>query len=167
MQAESQVSRDPKDVEKVRSVMEDIDIAMVTTHDAAASGRLTSRPLSTQVAEEDGDVLFLTQRHSSFVRDITADPHVNVAYAGKDAWVSLAGEATVVEDRALVEKLWSTGAALFLEGDAQNPDNVVVRVHGDTAELWGGKSAVGKAIGIVRAVTGNREDTGTTVVDLP
>lgn len=160
-------STNPKDLEKLREIMGDIDVAMVTTRDAAEPGRLISRPLSTQLAETDGDVLFLTERGSSFVRDITADPHVNVAYAGKGAWVSLAGRARVVDDRALVEKLWSTGSALFMEGGPDNPENVVVRVEGDTAELWGGQSKVATAVKMVRAMTGNRDDDGTKVIDLP
>ncbi|GAB3708948.1 pyridoxamine 5'-phosphate oxidase family protein [Mariniluteicoccus flavus] len=159
------LSTDPKDVEQIRSLMEDIDIAMVTTHDASAD-RLISRPLSTQMAEEDGDVLFLTTRSSSFVRDITVNPQVNVAYTSKKAWISVAGEARVVEDRALVEKLWSAGASAFMEGGPENPDNVVVRVHGDTAELWGGGSLVGLAVKMVRGMVGNKDDDGTKVVDL-
>lgn len=160
-------STDPKDLNKLREIIDDIDIAMVTTHDAGDAARLISRPLSTQVAESDGDVLFLTERSSSFVRDIAADPQVNVAYAGKGAWVSLSGRAQLVEDRALVEKLWSTGSSLFLEGGPENPENVVVRVEGDTAELWGGQSKVATAVKMVRAMTGNRDDDGTTVIDLP
>ncbi|GAB3624178.1 pyridoxamine 5'-phosphate oxidase family protein [Mariniluteicoccus endophyticus] len=160
-------STDPKDLEQLRKVIEGVDIAMVTTHDADDPTRLVSRPLSTQTTETDGDVLFLTQRSGSFVRDITRDPQVNVAYAGKGVWVSLAGRAQVVEDRALVEQFWSAGAAAFMEGGPENPDNVVVRVEGDTAELWGGQSKVATAVKMVRAMTGNRDDDGTKVIDLP
>ena len=67
------VSTDPDEVRKVHELIESMDIAMLTTVDSSSShGRLTSRPLSTQVAEEDGDVLFLVRDSSAVVRDVEA-----------------------------------------------------------------------------------------------
>ena len=132
------ISDAPEDVATVHDLIDGMDVAMLTTLDATSPGRLTSRPLSTQRAEEDGDVLFLVRGRSPVVRDIEAHPQVNVAYASAKAWVSLAGTATVVRDRALVEQLWSKGASAFMEGGPENPDNVVLRVTGDTAPPWSG-----------------------------
>ncbi|MCK0113100.1 pyridoxamine 5'-phosphate oxidase family protein [Ornithinimicrobium sp. F0845] len=163
------VSDDPQDVAQVHDLISGMDVAMVTTVDSSSpDGRLTSRPLSTQVAEEDGDVLFLVRRSSPVASDVQVDPRVNVAYSSKKAWVSLAGVATLVEDRALVERLWSKGAEVFMEGGPQNPDNVVLRVTGDTAHYWGGSSFVGTAVSTLRALTGRAEgEPSSTVVDLP
>lgn len=162
------VSNDPEEVAKVHKIISDMDVAMLTTVDATSPGRLTSRPLSTQRSEADGDVLFLVRDRSPVVRDVEANPQVNVAYSSMKAWVSLAGTATVVRDRALVEELWSKGASAFMEGGPENPDNVVLRVDGDTAEYWGGESLVGTAVSTLKAVTGREdEDSGATVVELP
>lgn len=165
------VSSDPEDVEKVRSLMEDMDIAMLTTTDSSSlDHRLTSRPLSTQIAEDDGDVLFLVRRSSAVARDVLANPQVNVAYASSKAWVSLAGTARVIEERALVEKLWTRGADAFMEGGPENPDNVVLKVSGDTATYWGGSSLIGTAVQTVRSMTIGKDDEdtgGPTVVELP
>lgn len=164
------ISDDPADVQKVYELISGMDIAMVTTVDSSsAEGRLTSRPLSTQVAEEDGDVLFLVRRSSPVAADVLADARVNVAYSSMKAWVSLAGTATLVEDRALVERLWSKGADMFMEGGPDNPDNVVLRVSGDTAHYWGGESLVGTAVSAVKAMTGRKDDDepSSTVVELP
>lgn len=74
------VTSDPEMVEKLHDVIDGMDVAMVSTRDSSdPNGRLTSRPLSTQRQEDTGDVLFLTRRSSAFVRDILADPKVNVA----------------------------------------------------------------------------------------
>lgn len=164
------LSTDPDDVRTVHKIIEDTDIAMVTTTDAAsAEGRLTSRPLTTQVAEEDGDVLFLVRDDSAVVRDVQANPQVNVAYASSKAWVSLAGSASVVRDRAVVEELWTKASGAFLDGGPQDPHNVVLKVRGDTAEYWGGPSLVGTVVKTLRAVTGRADDSesGPKVVDLP
>ncbi|GAB3694501.1 pyridoxamine 5'-phosphate oxidase family protein [Corynebacterium nasicanis] len=159
------------DVQKVHEIMSGMDIAMLTTVDSSSEvGRLTSRPLSTQVHEEDGDVLFLVRASSAVAADVAANPQVNVAYSSMKAWVSLAGEAEIITDRALVEKLWSKGADAFMEGGPDNPDNVVLKVHGDTAEYWGGESLVGTVVSTIRSVlgrSGDDDDTGAKVVDLP
>ena len=163
------VTDDPEEVAKVHEIISGMDVAMLTTVDATSPGRLTSRPLSTQRAEEDGDVLFLVRDRSPVVRDVEANPQVNVAYSSAKAWVSLAGTATVVRDRDLVEQLWSKGASAFMEGGPDNPDNVVLRVSGDTAEYWGGGSLVGTVVSTVKAIVGRQddEDAGPTVVELP
>lgn len=166
------VTSDPEAVAKAHRIMSDMDIAMLTTIDSgSADGRLTSRPLSTQVHEEDGDVLFLVRASSAVADDVRAHPQVNVAYSSTKAWVSLAGDASLVTDRALVERLWSKGADLFMEGGPENPDNVVLKVSGDTVTYWGGESLVGTALGTLKAITGRGDssegDSGPTVVDLP
>lgn len=164
------VSDDPADVKKVHDLISGMDVAMVTTVDSSSpQGRLTSRPLSTQVSEEEGDVLFLVRRSSPVASDVSVDPRVNVAYSSMKAWVSLSGHATLVEDRALVEQLWSKGADAFMDGGPDNPDNVVLRVSGDTAHYWGGESLVGTAVSTVKTLTGRKDDddASSTVVDLP
>lgn len=180
------VTSDPAEVEKVQQLMSDMDIAMVTTTDShgegtggagtpgpaaaigAASGRrLVSRPLSTQVAEDNGDALFLVRRSSHVAEDVMADPQVNVAYSSKKAWLSLSGTAEIVEDRALVEKLWSKSAGMFMDGGPENPDNVILRVHGETAVYWGGESMIGTIVQTAKSVVGRAGDEPTTVVDLP
>jgi general stress protein 26 len=163
-------SDDPADVQKVRDLVSDMDVAMLTTVDSTTGeGRLVSRPLSTAVAEEDGDVLFLVRSSSTVAADVRADARVNVAYSSMKAWVSLSGTATLVEDRALVESLWSKGADLFMEGGPENPDNVVLRVSADTAHYWGGGSLVGTAVSTIKALSGRGKDDqkSSTVVDLP
>lgn len=166
------VSSDPAEVQKVHDLIDSMDIAMLTTVDSSSTdGRLTSRPLSTQVAEDDGDVLFLVRASSAVVRDIRANPHVNVAYSSMKAWVSLAGTAHVVDDRALVKELWSKGADMFMDGGPENPDNIILKVSGDTATYWGGESMVGTVVKTVRTMTGGKgkgdDDGAATVVELP
>ncbi|WCZ37389.1 Pyridoxamine 5'-phosphate oxidase [Corynebacterium heidelbergense] len=170
MSQDAQTSDQADQIDELNKIIEDVGVAMVTTHDSEHEGRLISRPFSTQRAEDSGDVVFLTTKDNSFTRDVRQNPHVNIAYASKKAWVSFAGTAEIVEDNALVEQLWSRASGMFMEGGPENPNNVAVRVHGDTAELWGGGSLVGTAIKTVKAMTGDtqeeKEDDGTKVIDL-
>lgn len=161
-----QITDDPDAVKKVRDVMDDIDVAMVTTLNHEQPGQLVSRPLSTQTAD-DGDALFLIRKDSSVAADVRANPQVNLAYSSKTAWLSVAGSAAIVTDDALVKELWSTGASAFMEGGPEDPDNVVLRVRGETAHLWGGDGVLGAVVSTLKAVAGrDGQDDSSTVVDL-
>lgn len=161
-----QITDDPEAVKKVRDVMDEIDVAMVTTHDHERPGHLVSRPLTTQTAD-DGDALFLIRSDSSVAHDVRANPQVNLAYTSKSAWLSVAGHGEIVTDDALVKELWSLGAKAFMEGGPEDPDNVVLRVRGETAHLWGGDGVLGAVVSTLKAVSGrDGRDDSSTVVDL-
>jgi|RhiMethySRZTD1v2_1073278.scaffolds.fasta_scaffold541433_2 general stress protein 26 len=118
-------------------LVKDIKFAMFTTR---ADGRLRSRPMTTQNSEVDerSSLWFFMSRGSEAVNDIGADPVVNVAYAdpGRDAYVSVSGEAAVVEDRAKKEQLWSKLAEAWFPGGADDPDLALVEVRIEDAEYW-------------------------------
>ena len=75
---------------------------------------------------------------SETVNDIGADPVVNVAYAdpGRDAYVSVGGEARVVDDRAKKEQLWSKLAEAWFPDGVDDPELALVEVRIDHAEYW-------------------------------
>ncbi len=153
-------------VEKVRALVKDCRIAMLTSVDP--EGRLVSKPMATQDVEFDGDVWFICERHSAKVRNITAHPDVNVAYASSSSWVSLTGRAEVVDDTARLQELWNTFTDAWLEGGPENPENVLVRVTASGAEYWDSPgSKVTQVANLVKAkVTGKRFEGDNETVDL-
>ena len=135
------------------SSIKDIQFAMFTTR---ADGRLRSRPMTTQNSEVDerSSLWFFMSRGSEAVNDIGADPVVNVAYAdpGRDADVSVSGEAAVVEDRAKKEQLWSKLAEAWFPDGADDPDLALVEVRIEDAEYWDVKeSKVTQLVKMARA----------------
>lgn len=152
--------------EQVADIIKKTRIAMLTYHDR--EGRLVSCPMATQDVEFDGRVLFLSERDSDKVADISADPQVNVAYVGDSEWVSLSGRAHVENDVEKIRELWSAVAEGYMEGGPEDPNNVLIVVDGDTAEYWnspGGK--IGQMVNLVRtAVTKKPAGGENEVVDL-
>lgn len=100
-------------IKQLAELIRGVDIAMFTT--VSADGKLVSRPLGTQEVEFDGDLWFATAADSPKVAEIAADPRVNVAYASasKNTYVSVAGTARVVHDRAKIDELWSPAMKVF------------------------------------------------------
>jgi general stress protein 26 len=139
---------------------------MLTTLDP--TGRLVSKPMATQDVEFDGDVYFIAERSSHKVRNIERDPRVNVAYSGSGSWVSLSGDAVVLDDPERLAELWDTFTDAWMEGGPENPGNVLIKVTASSAEYWDTpNSKVVQVVNLVKAkVTGERYEPDNETVEL-
>jgi general stress protein 26 len=153
-------------LETVRSIVKDVRTCMFTTTDA--DGALHAAPMTTQDTEFDGDAWFIAGADSETVRNLTARPQVNVAYAGATAWVSLSGTAAVVNDRAKKKDLWNTFTEAWFPDGEDDPKVVTVKVSGQSAQYWDSPGRLAMTMSMVKArVTGNTPDAGESdTVDL-
>ena len=96
-----------EELKKLYDHINDIEIAMMTTR--RADGHLQSRAMATQKRAQGADLWFVTTDGTQKLRDLEADPHVNLSYY-KDRtreWVSVSGIASVTRDRAKIHELWA------------------------------------------------------------
>ena len=114
----------------------DIKFAMLTTE--SESGFLHSRPMATLEATEAGAFWFFTGKSSLKVREIYHDHRVNLAYIGgdNDTFVSVAGEAHIIEDHAKAKALWNPFMKAWFPQGVDDPDLALLRVDVDEAEYW-------------------------------
>lgn len=145
----------PEAIERVRELVEDIDFTMLTTKDAA--GNLVSRPMSTRQMDEGGDIWFFTLEHTDKVVQAESDPDHDVGLSYLDAkdhrYVSVAGRANVVHDRAKMEELYSPSLDIWFEKGLDTPDIALLRVTPVECEFW--EPAHGKlvvAAGMLKAL---------------
>jgi len=119
-------------------LIKDIRFAMFTARHG--NGHLHSRPMTTQNRDLDADssVWFLMYRSGSPVADLQLDSAVSVVYAdvSADSYVSVSGNAVVVEDMAKKEALWSKMAEAWFPGGANDPDLALVKVEITHADYW-------------------------------
>lgn len=155
-----------QDRDTVAKVMKETNVATLTYQDA--QGRLVSTPMGTQDFEDPAQVWFLTRLDSEKVEAITANPAVNVAYSSDAGWVSLSGTARVNQDRAKIEELWDPSASAFMSGGPEDPENVLLEVDGDTAQLWESPGKVGMVVTMVKGLAGGdpAKDSDAPIVDL-
>jgi general stress protein 26 len=114
----------------------DIKFAMMTTE---GEGRtLHSRPMATLEATESGAFWFFTGRSTLKVREIEHDTRVNLAYVSSDneTFVSVAGEAQIIEDSAKAKTLWNPMMKAWFPKGLDDPELVLIRVDVDEAEYW-------------------------------
>ncbi len=88
-------------------LIDEIAIAMMTTR--RPDGHLESRAMANQKRADGADLWFVTSEGTSKLRDIEADPHVNLAYfnPGSYEWVSASGVARLSRDRRTIEALYA------------------------------------------------------------
>ena len=149
-----------EDTRKVAELLKDQRFGFLTT--TTPEGKLTSRPMTLQEVEFDGDLWFFAERHSHPVAHIAASPQVNVGVGSGGTWVSLTGHARVVDDTAKKKELWNGGVEAWFPQGPEDPSVVLLRVEGDSAEYWdspGGRLAT--AFSFVKAkATGERIEGG-------
>jgi len=136
MKTESQSNPD-QHIKKLGNLIKDIKFAMVTTVDA--ENNLHSCPLTTQQVDFEGDLWFIVGRNSEIFANILNDPRININYSSEKAvYVSVVGRAQAVEDREMLEKLWSPGLKIWFEQGIDDPNIALVQVTVDKAEYWEG-----------------------------
>ncbi|MEF2966660.1 pyridoxamine 5'-phosphate oxidase family protein [Paenibacillus sp. M1] len=119
-------------IETVRDLIKGIDTAMLTT---VTKEGLVSRPMKTQEVEFDGDLWFLTMKDTFKYEELKQNPHVNVSYVGR-SYVSIRGQAELVDDRAKIKELWNAAYEKLLDTNSDDPNLVLIKVKAETAEYW-------------------------------
>jgi general stress protein 26 len=145
---------------KVAELAKDIRIGMLTT--VGPDGHFVSRPMAQQEVEFDGDLWFFAERDSRKVAQIAANSHVGVTLTSNDTWISLDGDAEIVDDPAKAKQLWNQWVRAWLPQGPEDPSIVLIKFNGHSAEYWdtpGGR--VASVISLVKAkVTGDRYEGG-------
>ena len=152
---------------KLVELAKDIRITMFTTIDE--DGHFVSRPMAQQLTEPDGDMWFFAERDSRVIEQITANPHVSLTLSSNDTWISIDGDAHVVDDSGKAKELWNTFVEAWLPQGPEDPSVVLIKVNAHTAEYWdspGGR--VASLISLVKSkVTGEPyKGTERDTVDL-
>ena len=132
-----------EDRETLWDLIKDIKFAMFTTRHA--NGHLHSRPMTTQnrKIDEDASLWFFMPRSSGSLADVGVQPTVNVSYADPDGdhYVSVSGDAFIVEDLARKQRLWNKKAAAWFPGGPTDPDLALIQVQIVHANYWDVKSS--------------------------
>jgi general stress protein 26 len=150
-------------LEKLRSMIKDIDFCMLTTIDEA--GDPHSRPMSSNGdIDPNGDLWFFTGASSHKVTEVARAPKVNVSFADpkNQQYVSVTGKAQLVRDQKKIEELWRPEFKLWFPEGKDDPEIALLRISLEKGEYWDSPSStVGYALSFVSSlVTGKQPDFG-------
>ena len=158
-------SSDPKAFEKLKELVQDIDVAMVTT--VTVDGALRSRPMVTRQFEDEGVLWFFTSDESGKAEDLREEHAVNVSYAEpkKHRYVSVTGNASLVHDREKARQLWTPMLKAYFPRGLDEPHLALLSVRIESAEYWDANtSKMVQLLELTRSMaTGEKPDLGENV----
>ena len=158
-QKAEQVGRD-EGMRQIAKLIKKSKIAMLTT--ITPKGWLRSRPMGTQRESFDGNLWFFTHASEAKVQDIKRHPQVNVSFANpeENEYVSLAGRASLVHDRAKMEALWQKPLKTWFPQGLADPDLALIKVEVEHAEYWDQNAGLVEiAVGFVKSTVTGQEST--------
>jgi general stress protein 26 len=147
--------------DRVWSLMQDIKVAMVVTHDGHGD-RLRTRPMAARPDPEENAIFFLTDESAGKDEEINRNGNVCLAFADikGQKYVSVTGAARVSNDRAKIKAIFSTADKAFWK-DADDPAVRLLRVDPAVAEYWEGPGLVVSIVKMIgAALTGGDRDLG-------
>lgn len=154
------------ELDKLNELLKDFRFAMLTTR--SEEGKLMAHPLTVQESEFDGDLWFIIGKNASALKHIAADPSVGVSFSSNDSWLSLAGQAFVVEDDAKLRELWNPAVEAWFPDGPEDPNVTLLRVEALSGEYWdspGGKVATLTAF-VKNKITGEKFHPNNEKFDL-
>jgi general stress protein 26 len=146
--------------QQLGKLMSEFKTAMLVTR--TDDGHMRARPLSIAGSREDGALCFSTAVESPKVHELDADPRVNVVMQDGRHFVSLSGVASVVDDRALIDQLWSESWKVWFPKGKDDPSLRIVAVEPVEAAYWdmSGTAGIKYFFEMAKAyVTGTRPDS--------
>jgi general stress protein 26 len=144
---------DTNPVELLKRLLEDIEYAMLTSR--ARDGALDSRPVQVLQIDADAAIWFFTNAASGKVEEISADAHVNLAFADTShkRFVSVAGNAEIIADPQKIDELWTPSQTVFFPRGRSDPSLALLKVAPGSARYWNGnESALGMLLKFGKAV---------------
>ena len=92
----------------------------------------------------DQGTLFQVATHHK-VEEIVVDPQVLVTLQGKTKFAQLSGVASIVKDRALVDRLWKEDWKVWFPKGKDDPSLCLIAVDPERGEYWDNSGAKGLA----------------------
>ncbi|MHB1102640.1 MAG: pyridoxamine 5'-phosphate oxidase family protein [Devosia sp.] len=146
-------------VDRVWELAKRIGICMFITWDGE---RQRARPLVATVEKQNHAIWFLTDVEGHKDEQAERFPNVTLAFADNSGnkYVSITGKAEILDDRALVSKLWPPYAKAWWK-NADDPGIRVIKVTPRDGELWDSSGGLFSRVAMLAAaVTGHGPKIG-------
>ena len=140
------------EIQKIRELTKEIQFAMMTTWGTEG---LQSRPMTLLETDFDDSLWFFVSQDSTVAEDVEGGAEVNLAFAhpGKKSFVSVSGEAEILEDRAKIHELWKPLYQAFFPKGETDEKLRLLRVELRSADYWDSPSSkVVQLLGMAKAV---------------
>jgi general stress protein 26 len=148
--------------EKLSAMAKDIQFCMFCT--IGYDGSVSSRPMTTNEVDEEGNIWFYTNKLSEVSIESDQKKDVCLAYAcpTQNDYLSVTGIASVVLDKAKIKELWKSAYKIWFPEGIDDPELALIKVTPVKAEYW--DSSANKMVVLFSmvkaAITGTRYEEG-------
>ena len=127
--------------EKFWDLIEDHHACMLVTH--GPGGTLHARPMHAIVERDKREILFFTSVTGGKAHEIETSHEVCLTFVShkKNDFIAVQGTAELTQDRALVDKYWSTVVQAWFPDGKNDPNVGLIRVHVRGGEYWDSSSS--------------------------
>jgi general stress protein 26 len=119
---------------KLIDLLHEFDTAMLVTR--SGDGSLDARPMAVAKVEDDGQLWFVTDRHSGKIADLAIDTEVAITMQSSRKFVSLSGTASTVDDQAKLDELWSEAWKVWFPEGKKSESIILLRIEPARGEYW-------------------------------
>lgn len=100
--------------------------------------KMSSRPLTQQQIDDDGQMWFFASTEAEFTKELANHPSVNVSFADTQdsLYVSVSGQAELLQDRQRAAELWNPLLKAWFPGGLDDPHLALIKVQIQSAEYW-------------------------------
>jgi general stress protein 26 len=141
-------------------LVKDFRTAMLITR---AGGALHARPMSVAELRADAHAYFATGMGTPKVAEIEADPCAMITFQDGSQFAVITGQARIVRDRALIDKLWSEAWRAWFPGGKDDPTLCLIRFEAREGEYWDNSGLKGMRYlfeGVKAVIQGGKPATG-------
>ena len=141
-----------ENIDKIQDVVKEIKYTMMTTR--TSEDHLHSCPMNTtETSIGAREIWFIGHTPSETVDNIKKNSEINLAYATQDGkkYLSIAGKAELIEDKAKLEELWSVIYNAYFEQGIDDPQVQLIKVVPHGAEYWENGNTLTSALKITAA----------------
>lgn len=147
---------------KLKEMAEDIQFCMFCT--IGYQGRISSRPMTTNEVDEEGNIWFFTNKLSEVSIEADQKNNVCLAYAcpNDNDYLSVTGTASIVLDKAKIKELWKSAYKAWFPEGVDDPELALIKVTPVNAEYWDSTSSKMVVLFsmVKAALTGSRYSEG-------
>ncbi|TDT45249.1 general stress protein 26 [Maribacter spongiicola] len=147
--------------DKIKELAEAIDFTMLATN--LSKRPIHAIPMSTKKVDENGNIWFLSNKHSTHNANIHIDEEIHLFYAKAMSmeFMNVYGTAEILEDRSIISKFYQKSDDNWFNGE-NDPNITAIKVTPKDAHYWDTKnnmliSLFKMGIG---AFTGEKPDLG-------
>jgi len=124
-------------IEKLKSLVEDINICLFCTNLKTDDGS-TARPMGAQQVDEEGNIWFFSEVHSDKNREIKENKEVQLFFShpGKSSFLVVNGDAEILFDKQKIEELWNPLVKTWFPEGKEDPNISIIKVKTTSAYYW-------------------------------